>query len=174
MKGNMARSLDLATLVLLPSHSEAVLVQNGGVGPGRNPAAPSGLWNYDADKKNRIATRADTLCYAPGKLGIAVDVQRHCGGVEHSLIAGAGVADQRAFHRGDWPGGPAEVGAVNHKSVYFPMHFSGRQVHAGEAASRGPGKRAAVNVADGIVDIQRGNYSHDAFPAHEIVLARES
>ena len=88
-------------------HSEVVLVQNGGVGPGCNPAAGSARWNRDADKKNRIATRARNLsiCEVSAKLGIAVRVQRHCVRVEHSLIASAGVADQRACDRGDRPGG---------------------------------------------------------------------
>ena len=104
-----------------------------------------------------------------GKLGIAVDVQRHCGRVEHSLIAGAGVADQRASHRSDSSGGPAEGRAVNHESVDFPKNPSGRQVHAGGAASRGPRKRATVNVADRIVDIKDGNYAHDPFKAHEML-----
>jgi len=156
-----------------PSHSEVVLVQKGAAGAGCNPAARSAGWSRDADKKNRIATRAGCSAEVSRKLGIAMGVKRHLGRIEGSLIA-AGVADQRASHRGDWPGGPAEDGAVNHESVDFPLHSSGRQIHAGEAASRGPGKRAAVNGADGIVNVQGGNYADNAFPAHEIVLACES
>src|SRR5215475_11827526 len=169
------QSIDLA-IVVPPSAllSEVVLVENGVAGPGCNPAPRSARRDRDADKKNRIATRAGWIpAEVSRKLGIAMGVKRHLGRIVDSLIA-AGVADQRASHRGDWPGCPAEVGAVNHKSVDFPLHSSGRQVHAGEATSRGPGKRAAMNGADGIVDIQGGNYAHDPFKAHEIVLACKS
>ena len=165
----MATSLDVAIVV-----SPLLLVQNGGVGPGCDPAAGSARRLRDPDKENRIAApgrRNPTQLSA--KLGIAVDAQRPRAGVEHPLIAGAGVADQRASHRGDRPGGAAEDRAVNVESVDFPSHSSGGQVHTGRAASRGPGKRAAANVADGIVDVQGGNYADDPVPAHDIVLACE-
>ena len=149
-------------------------VQNGGVGPGCDPAPGSARRLRDADKENRIAARGGRhRIELSAKLGITMDAQRPRAGVVHRLIAGAGVADQRASHRGDRPGGAAEDRAVNHEPVDFPRHSSSLRSTWAKPPRVVQGNVPLLMLPTGLSTFRAVNYADDPVPAHGIVLACE-
>src|SRR5260370_19243331 len=101
------------------------LLPASAIGPGCDPEPGSAHWCRDADKENWIVARVRNIRDCSGKMGIALDLKRHAGGVVHRL-SGSRVADQSAFHRSDRPGRAAKDRAVNHESLDLERRMSSR------------------------------------------------